>query len=303
MLKKFSNVTTTQLARICGVSQGTVDRALHDRKGIKKETREKILKIAKEYDYVPQIGGSVGQSMIIGVVLYDLYNDFFSRIAMSLVNEAKKVGYVVNFFFSNKDIKQEKSAIDYFNYIGVDAIIIFSVGSDGKDYENYLRSINKPVVTIGNKIGEVAYIGIEDKNAMSELTLKVLQESKMGRIEYFSPVLKKELNSQNAQRLRLDAFIETAEENNVEYKIVTDVEDLSQDASGIICSTDYYLLQVLKKLKNSNAVIAGFDGLPIIDYFDRKIYTVKYSTDEIANQCLRYCLGRRYNKKIKHTVI
>ena len=98
-MKRFSRITTTQLARICGVSQGTVDRALHDRGGISPKTREKILAVAKEYDYVPSIKtkSEQGRSMLIGVVLYDLYNEFFSKLAMSLVNEAKRAGYSVVF--------------------------------------------------------------------------------------------------------------------------------------------------------------------------------------------------------------
>lgn len=55
-MRRFSNITTTQIARICGVSQGTVDRALHNRGEIKAETKEKILAVAKEYDYVPRVG-------------------------------------------------------------------------------------------------------------------------------------------------------------------------------------------------------------------------------------------------------
>ena len=78
-MKRFSKITTTQLARICGVSQGTVDRALHNRGGINPKTRERILEIAKEYDYHPciQVEGQ-SNSMLIGVVLFDLYNEYFS---------------------------------------------------------------------------------------------------------------------------------------------------------------------------------------------------------------------------------
>ena len=43
---KNSRISTTRLAEICGVSQGTVDRALNGRKGIRNETREKILAAA-----------------------------------------------------------------------------------------------------------------------------------------------------------------------------------------------------------------------------------------------------------------
>ena len=41
-------ISTTQIAQICGVSQGTVDRALNNRKGISPKTKEKILSVAKE---------------------------------------------------------------------------------------------------------------------------------------------------------------------------------------------------------------------------------------------------------------
>ena len=79
-MKRFSKITTTQLARICGVSQGTVDRALHNRDDINPETRARILEIAKENDYSPnvQMDNQAG-SMLIGVVLFDLFNEYFSN--------------------------------------------------------------------------------------------------------------------------------------------------------------------------------------------------------------------------------
>ena len=93
-MRRFSKITTTQLARICGVSQGTVDRALHNRQGINPETRKQILAVAREYDYVPNTRNSgLENSMLIGVVLFDIYNEFFAKLAMSLVNAARKVGY------------------------------------------------------------------------------------------------------------------------------------------------------------------------------------------------------------------
>ncbi len=46
-------ISSLELARLCGVSQGTVDRALHNRPGIRASTREKILQIAAEHGYRP----------------------------------------------------------------------------------------------------------------------------------------------------------------------------------------------------------------------------------------------------------
>ena len=52
---KSTRISTTKIAEICGVSQGTVDRALNNRAGINKNTKEKILSVAKEYGYRPMM--------------------------------------------------------------------------------------------------------------------------------------------------------------------------------------------------------------------------------------------------------
>ena len=78
---KRNIISTARIAEICGVSQGTVDRALNDRKGINPKTKEKILSVAKEYGYRPNIHASCiagGRSMLIGVVVFDLKNQYFS---------------------------------------------------------------------------------------------------------------------------------------------------------------------------------------------------------------------------------
>ncbi len=177
-MKRFSKITTTQLARICGVSQGTVDRALHDRGDINPKTKEKILAVAREYDYTPSLKNQTEHnSMLIGVVLFDLYNEFFSSLAMNLVNIAKKSGYSILFQFSNKNIKDEHNALEYFDYIGVDGIILFSVGSDSEEYKNYLKSIKKPLVLIGNPISDLPFIGIDNTKAMYDLTAQLIQKT------------------------------------------------------------------------------------------------------------------------------
>ena len=303
-MKRFSKITTTQLARICGVSQGTVDRALHNRGGINPETKARILKIAKEYDYHPNIQmGDHANSMLIGVILFDLYNEYFSKLAMSLVNEARRFGYSIIFQFSEKEIKNEKKALEYFDYIGVDGIILFSVGSDDEEYKNYLSSLKKPLVLIGNKLFDLPFVGIDDTKAMYDLSQKFAENMPSGNILYFAPVLKKQLHSSNAQRMRLDGFVQAMKTLKKSYRIVTDVEELSS-CSGIICATDYYVLQALKHLRYpKNVHIAGFDNISVLRDVTVKVLSVEYSTDKIAEEAINYILGRKYTSKVGHSLI
>lgn len=303
-MKRFSKITTTQLARICGVSQGTVDRALHNRDGINPETRARILEIAKEYDYRPniQMDNQAG-SMLIGVVLFDLFNEYFSKLAMSLVKEARKFGYSIIFQFSEKEESNEKKALEYFDYIGVDGIVLFSVGSDNEEYKNYLYSLKKPIVLIGNKLFDLPFVGIDDMKAMSDLSRTFAENMPSGDILYFAPVLKKQLHSSNAQLMRLEGFVQAMKMLGQSYRIVTDVEELS-NCAGIICATDYYVLQALKHLGNpKNVLIAGFDNISVLKDIPVRVLSVEYSTDKIAEETINYILGRKYTSKVEHGLI
>ncbi|MCU0791655.1 MAG: LacI family transcriptional regulator [Opitutaceae bacterium] len=46
-------ISSLELAALCGVSQGTIDRALHNRPGISAATRARILAMAEQHGYVP----------------------------------------------------------------------------------------------------------------------------------------------------------------------------------------------------------------------------------------------------------
>ena len=68
--KKFGIPEIAQLAK---VSIGTVDRALHARKGVSEATRKRVLQIAKHVGYTPNLAArtlSVGRANVkIGVAI------------------------------------------------------------------------------------------------------------------------------------------------------------------------------------------------------------------------------------------
>jgi len=79
-------ISSLELARLCGVSQGTVDRALHGRAGISPGTRERILSLAQQHGYRPNPAAReliTGQSQTVGAIVPSVNNVFF----MDLFNE------------------------------------------------------------------------------------------------------------------------------------------------------------------------------------------------------------------------
>lgn len=48
-------ITLNQIAEICGVSRGTVDRALHNKGNVRPAVAERIKAVANEYGYIPTV--------------------------------------------------------------------------------------------------------------------------------------------------------------------------------------------------------------------------------------------------------
>src|SRR3954464_11389291 len=65
-------VTIRELARVSGVSVGTVSRALNGYTDVRPETRERIMRLARELDYTPAAAARTlvtQRSHVVGVFL------------------------------------------------------------------------------------------------------------------------------------------------------------------------------------------------------------------------------------------
>ncbi len=86
------------LARVANVSVGTVDRALKDRQGINKRTRERILAIAAENGYAPnptaQALSFSKSAFRIGVCIPREIHYFYDHLYAGVADEAKRWEYV-----------------------------------------------------------------------------------------------------------------------------------------------------------------------------------------------------------------
>lgn len=83
------------IAEMANVSIGTVDRALHGRDGIKESTRQRILQIAREISYAPNLAAralSVAKaSARIGVCVPREIHFFYDQLWGGILDEARRV--------------------------------------------------------------------------------------------------------------------------------------------------------------------------------------------------------------------
>ena len=93
--------TIKDIAKIAGVSQSTVSKALNDRHDIGKDTKERILRIVEQYDFSPNVFGKSLKSKITGNIgaifsreQYPLSaNPFYSRVLEGIEAELALKNY------------------------------------------------------------------------------------------------------------------------------------------------------------------------------------------------------------------
>jgi LacI family transcriptional regulator, galactose operon repressor len=94
MAKKKSGIHL--IAEMANVSIGTVDRALHERRGIKEATRQHILQIARQIGYTPNLAArslSVAKSSArVGVCIPREIHFFYDQLWSGVLDEARRVG-------------------------------------------------------------------------------------------------------------------------------------------------------------------------------------------------------------------
>jgi LacI family transcriptional regulator len=89
-------VTSHDVARLAGVAQPTVSRALRDEKGVSAATRRRVREAARSLGYVPSQAGralSTRRSRKIGVISAELSNPFYPALLGPLHDALAGHGY------------------------------------------------------------------------------------------------------------------------------------------------------------------------------------------------------------------
>lgn len=89
-------ITSRDVARLAGVSQPTVSRALSGSRQVAEATRERVRSAAATLGYAPSAAGralSLGRSTRVGLVVTDLRNSFYPHVIAPMHDELERRGH------------------------------------------------------------------------------------------------------------------------------------------------------------------------------------------------------------------
>lgn len=99
------------IAKLSNVSKSTVSRVINNDKNVSEKTREKVLEIINEYNFVPNTNAknlSSNKIKTIAIIIPNILNSFFSEIVDNIIKLAEKDDYKVIISISLDDYENEK---------------------------------------------------------------------------------------------------------------------------------------------------------------------------------------------------
>ena len=143
-------VTIKDIAKAAGVSVATVSRVINDNYPVSKEARERVQQVMQELHYRPNaIAQSLrsNRSNMIGLIVADLSNQFFMKVAKGLEKSVAAKGYNLVVASSDGRPEKERKLIRAMNDKRLDALCIASVDSEADTINDVIRS-GMPIVLV-----------------------------------------------------------------------------------------------------------------------------------------------------------
>lgn len=153
-------VSLSDIAKALGVSRTLVSMVLNDQgdlHGISPITQAKVKAKAKELNYKPNSiarGLRTGKSNTIGLIVTDISNSFYAKIARRIEAKASKRGYHLIFCSSDESVEREEELIQMLRGRQVDGLILATTFQDKKVLDEMLKE-DYPFVLIDRHIPDL----------------------------------------------------------------------------------------------------------------------------------------------------
>ncbi len=314
-MNKKKKVTIEDIAEEVGYSANTVSRALNDKSEIKQETKDLILKTAEEMGYRPN---RVAQRMraqktgILGVVVANNANPFFSRVVKGIESAAADRGYNIILKDSDESPEKEEEAIKIMLSEQVDGLLISPVNSEKSNITKISEDL--PLVSFARHFKglEIDFVLIDDLKG-GYLATNHLIENGYQEIALLNGPLN-ELSAQERLEGYKKAITESGGEPDPEliydgvltmdqgYRAGKKILDSDRTPDAVHTFSDFVALGFMKAAEEASLRIpedigiVGFDDIPFCSYSRVPLSTVHVPIKEIGEEAVNILLDRIQNQ-------
>lgn len=288
----IKKITMKEIAEIAGVTKTTISR-YYNGGYVKKETKEKIAKIIKKYNYEPNTFARLKarRSYIIGIIVPALDSIITSRVLTGLEKTFREKNYMPIIMNTNHENELEIKYIEKLKRLKVDGIVL-SATYITAEHNKILKKLDIPIVIYGQEYADGISIINDDYNAGIEIGEYIAKRNHKD-IGFISVDEKDVAIGVNRKNGIIDGLTKYGIKN-----INIEIADFSYDSSkiaarnllknkkldAIICSTDrqahsVYMIAKEMGLKIPDDIsVISFGGYEIDEIIEPELSTIKFDS-------------------------
>lgn len=300
-------LTISDIAKMAGVSPGTVSKVMNQTGSLSALTIEKVKKVIEETGYQPSFSAkslATKKSNLIGLIYAgdihaQINHPFFNEVVNAFKNAIGELGYDILMFSNSQFSKENQDYLARCNHYQLDGCLI--IAGDKIEEATYdLDKSNIPCVGIDIELmgTRSSYVTTDNRKVSARV------------VEYFHAHGFKEIafiggpDDSNISNIRKDAFIHfmnrfelTVEQDWIEhgdyfeesgYKAMKNIIAKGRLPEVVFTASDMMALGALRALKEANISVPdsikviGCDDIEACRYSDPPLATVKQDKEKIG---------------------
>ena len=320
------SMTIKDIAVKCGVGVSTVSRALNNHPDINKETKERILKVVADSDFVPNNSArnlKRTDARAIAVLVKEIDDPFFSTMMQTMEIEIreKKYSFFIRHMTRGKDeIEEAAKLIEEKRLRG----LIF-LGGSFEDKHDRLKKLKVPFVLCTSVLSKIpkgciaSWVAVNDYEASRKI-VNYLCETGHERIA----ILASNKEDKNVGHLRMKGYIKALEEHRIPvrkemicnlkkedqaysmengYALMKEFLKRDSECTAVFAISDLMAIGAMRALREAgkripeDVSVAGFDGLGITEYMEPQVTTMVQPTGELAKEAVKMLFEMIESKK------
>ncbi|MFI3175144.1 MAG: LacI family DNA-binding transcriptional regulator [Bacillota bacterium] len=330
----MKTMTIKDIAKMAGIGVSTVSRAMNDHSDVSAKTKEKVLKIIEENQYIPNNSArNLKRTDInaVGILVKAIDNPFFSKMIRVYEQEIHKERY--DFFLEHVDEAQDEIMVavqlakekrlkgiiflgGHFNRSKKELnqvpvpYVLSTLGMDESLLEGILASSisvndqveSKKMVEYLYSLGhrDIAFLsGTEKNESIGELRQKGYEEALLSHDipineEYIVPM------SESYPPFSMECG----------YHMMKELMGRNTKVTAVFAISDIVAIGAMKAIFEAGKrvpedyAVAGFDGLENSYYYEPSITTIEQPLERMAKESIRMLFTMiRTKKEVKNQVL
>lgn len=303
----MERTTIKDVAREVGVSINTVSRALNGKPDVSPETRRQVLAVAERLNYMPNKlarGLRSNKTGVIGVIVADIANPFFSAVVKGMGKAAKELGYSIILQDTGENYENEEEAIQIMISEQVDGLLITPVQTENRSI-HMLQESGIPFVLVARHFNDLDtdYVVADDVQGGYLATAHLIEKghekiafingpaynsSAIERFQGYKKALEEHNIELNEKLIRNGAL--TMEDGYTHCRVLLMQSDPRPTA--LFTFSDFVALGAMKAVHElglripDDIAIVGYDDIDFAFCLESPLTTIRFPKREIGEEAI-----------------